>query len=189
MKILKKTYILISLLLLSSCIETLALGTAGSVYYLSKKKNYKESIEDIRISSKIKNKIKEEKPFAAKKIKIRTYKSRVLLLGQSNSKKYIEEIVKKSWQTKNVKEVMNEIVFDEKDQANTVKDKLLKTLIKTEILLKKEINSADIIIEIYDGVAFLLGEQDSKKQVNMVNNLVAKTQGIKKVVSFIRYEG
>ena len=149
----KKLFLFSFILILTSCIETVAIATFGTGYLISREKTVKETVLDSAIlaqASKILLNNNKDQKFS--KINMSVYDGRVLLVGYSESREYIQEAIKLIWKINNVSEVINEVSFDTEDKNQSqFLDFALLSSVKLQLIWSKELKAKDVNISIYNG--------------------------------------
>jgi osmotically-inducible protein OsmY len=188
----KKQLLIISLFLTTSCVETVVLGAAATGVVLNQEKSVKDAKDDIVIEAKIdKEFITSGLKNPTNKIGVTVDEQRVLLTGIVDDEKIIAKASEVAWKVKGVKEVIDEIQFNENKTAfNTVKDYFTDSAITAQIsskfLLDKNITSANIEAITVNKIVYLFGVAKNQKEVNAASDISAKIIGVKKVISHIR---
>jgi len=184
----KKLILIILPFIITSCVETVAVGSLGTAYLMTRAKTVKDSVSDAKIAADITSKIKLSKERKElKNLNYNVYQGRVLLTGSVADKKILDKAIAKIWDIKGVKELMNETDINEKEEKhNTAFDHLLATNIKTRLFLNEKIKSLDINVEVYDKKVFLIGNLNSDYEIRAAAQIAAKVKGVKEVTSYLR---
>ncbi len=183
----KKILILILPLLLSSCIETIAVTGFGSAYLMTRTKPVKHSLTDVKITAKLTKEIKygkEKKLY--KKLNFNVYQGRVLLTGRIESQQDLDQLTEKIWSIKGVSELINETSVKSTSKHSTLKDYYIASKIKTKFILDRNIKAFNINVEVYNQNAYLIGNVTNEAAIKIAAKAAAKVRGVKKVVSFLR---
>ncbi len=184
----KKLLVFLILFILPSCIETVAVVTFGSGYLLARDKTISETVIDSTILTKATNSlVKNNKDGKFSKINISVYDGRVLLVGYSSEKTYVQEAIKLIWQINNVKEVINEVSYEDGDKTqNHIKDFALLANIKSQIIWNSELKAKDVNITIYNGRIYILGNAENEDKIKAIAEISSGVKGVKKVISHIK---
>jgi osmotically-inducible protein OsmY len=187
-KMSKKLLVFLILFILPSCIETVAVVTFGSGYLLARDKTISETVIDSTILTKATNSlVKNNKDGKFSKINISVYDGRVLLAGYSSEKTYVQEAIKLIWQINNVKEVINEVSYEDGDKTqNHIKDFALLANIKSQIIWNSELKAKDVNITIYNGRIYILGNAENEDKIKAIAEISSGVKGVKKVISHIK---
>ena len=184
----KKLLVFLSLLILPSCIETVAVATFGTGYLLAREKTVAETFTDSAILTKAtKVLVKNNQDGRFSQINLSVYDGRVLLVGYSSKKAYVQEAMKLVWSINNVSEVINEVSYDVADKhQNHFKDFALLANIKTQIIWNDDLKAKDVNITIYNGRIYILGNADNEDKLKAIAEISSSVKGVKKVISHIQ---
>ncbi len=192
-------YLLIRLIIIniiiisySSCIPMTVTGTTQQVSLeLTKNRSINETLQDIKISSGIKNMFLKKKLFSIyKTIKVEVFQGNVLYTGVVDNPNYIKAAIKIAWLQHGVKRVFNEIQLsnDSKnfDLKQYAKDCMITSIIKVKSMLNEDIASAHYTIITINNIVYLFGISQSKKELETIAKLAADTSEVKEVISYIK---
>lgn len=175
------------LLALSSCVETVVVGTIATGTVVTREKSLSDTGRDMVIAAKI------EKEFLAEgilNIEYEVEEQKVYLTGVANTEDEAAKAVKIASKVSGVKDVVDEIQisakYSEQDRfVNYFKDAAITAQVKTRLLFQKNISSLNYEVTTVNGDAYLTGIADDDAELRKVNTMVAKTKGVKRVVSHI----
>ncbi len=186
-----KNYLVLAVLLLStSCVETVLLGSGATFVTLRQKKSIEEVKNDVTIEAKINYQflLNGLKKFN-NKIGVTVNQQRVLLTGSVNDENLIKNANKIAWKVDGVMEVIDEIQFDNNDFLKKAQLSLTDSAITAQINYKmatnSEINSINFEAITVNQIVYLVGLAKNKKELKAVNLIASKTSGVKKVISHI----
>jgi osmotically-inducible protein OsmY len=191
-KHMKKYLLITTLFFTTSCVETVVIGAAATGVVLTQEKTVKETKDDLIIEAKI------DKEFIGAGLKNPTNKigvtvdeGRVLLTGNVSDEKIIAKAGEIVWKVKGVKEVIDEIQFNQKKTAfgivgNYFTDAAITTQINSKLLFDKKITSANFEVITINRIVYLFGVAKSQREMNAANDIAAKIVGVKKVISHVR---
>lgn len=176
---------------LTSCVESLVVGTGLASFLHFREKSIKDTKDDIIISNKLgafylKEGLK--KPFD--NVEITVNEGRVLLTGVVRSSESKKLAVKLAWEEKRVKEVIDEIiVFDEKikfrDAAQIAIDLNITGQIEAKLILNNKVKSINYKINTVDQIVYILGVAQNRFEMNAVTKTAATVKGVKKVINHV----
>lgn len=178
----------IILLVLTSCVETVVVGTITTGAIVTREKSIFDTKDDVIIASKV------EKNFLSSNlssINAEVEERRVLLTGIVYSSEDAKRAVSVCWKVEGVKEVIDEIqVLNKRPSiANQVVayviDSEITAEIKLNLLFKKNLRSANFEITTVNGIVYIIGIAIDDDEIDRVNIVAAKTRGVKRVVSHI----
>ena len=179
------------LLLVTSCVETVVVGSVATIAVVTREKTIRDSGEDIAIAVKI------DKDFLTSGLKgvsnsigVMVDEGRVLLTGvvrDVEKGQLAHEII---WKIKGVKEVIDEIEISKEgvrihDFSGSVTDSYITAAIKIKLFFKPQIAPSNYKITTFNRVVYLLGVYKSEDDLQEVLQIVSKTSGVKKVVNYV----
>jgi len=187
----KKLIYCFTLLLLASCVEVVAVGSVVTGVIIARDKSIADTKDDIVIASKITkgftvNNLKTPK----NSISIIVNEQRVLLTGIIDNTANAQKAVKIAWKVRGVKEVINELQLVKKKSKiksffNYSRDSFISAQIKTRLFFNKDLSSINFKTTTVNGTVYLIGVARNNFEIRQIANLIAKTRGTKKVVSYI----
>jgi len=188
----KKIILVLSLFVLSSCVETVVVGVITTGVLVAREEKVSDTVADISNKDKIKDYIKsyEEKNHIKNKfddVDITVIENRVLLTGTVESEKYKEKIYKVVWESEvKAKEVINEVKIANKEKKrNKVKDIAITAQIKTKFKAKRDIKSFNYDVITVDETVYLLGIAQDTKEMRLTANVASRVKGVNNVVSHV----
>jgi osmotically-inducible protein OsmY len=117
---------------------------------------------------------------------IKVYKGRVLLSGHVPSQKLKEQAVKIAKGIQGVKEVIDVmVVAPPRDLSSYLSDSWIATAIAARMVAEKNYDSTKYVVEVVDGIAYLLGESQTANERLRAVEMSRQIAGVKKVVSYI----
>ena len=121
------------------------------------------------------------------RININVYEGRVLLTGRILTKKMQEDAVRLAWHVPGVKAVIDDTVVGEpRTLLEYAKDKWISTKLNTLLFVESTISSRNYEIVVVDGVVYLVGVCQDKKELDHIIEICRTTKHVKKVVSYVR---
>jgi osmotically-inducible protein OsmY len=192
-KKINKIYLLLLVVLtLSSCVETIVISSGVGAGLAYREKTVDQTRNDIKIATKIGLKfIKNGLKNIGNSIDITVNEGRVMLTGivrDPNKAKLAQDLC---WQVKDVNEVIDEIKIDEtgklkiQDFASALFDYLLTTEIETKFAIAKDLRTLNYQITTVDNHVYLLGVAINEKEMNRAVAIASKVRGVSKVVNHI----
>lgn len=184
-----------AMLVLSSCVETVVVGTVAAGAYIagnrnksttvSKKNNYTlDSTETMSLKDYLKNNPNKK---GLKNINVNVFEERIMLTGYVNNSnlKTLVGGIAKSKKPKN--EIINEImVFDKDYNVSGFRDSVISFRISWKLKSDSEINSNNYKYDVVDGNVFIIGLASDKEELQKTANIISQINGVKKVVSYIK---
>lgn len=119
-------------------------------------------------------------------IEIEVVEGRVLLTGSVKKPKHRMDAIKLSWKILGVREVINEIDITEKGGIiQYLTDVKIKTQIRYKIISDDKIASINYNFECVNGILYLIGIAQNKKELKKVIKHANNIKGVVKVVSHV----
>jgi len=183
----KKIFILLLPLYLTSCVETIAITSFGSAYLITRTKPVEDSLIDAKISAQLAKEIKLHKnKELSNNLYFNVYQGRVLLTGTLNKQNNLTQISDNIWQIDGVKELINETSIKGQTKRKIITDYYLASKVKSKFMLKKDIKAFNINVEVYNQNVYLIGNVTTENEVKKAAKAAATVKGVKKVTSFLR---
>ena len=177
---------------LTSCIETVVLGSAATGAIVMREKSLTDTTHDATISTKMgAHFIAEGLKNVGNSVDITVNEGRVLLTGAVRKEDNVKLASKLAWKTPKVKEVINEIhIRDDKAMrprnfSNSIVDYFLTTRVEIKLFALKDVSSINYKITTVDKVVYLLGVAKDDAEIRKVLNSISKIRGVNKVVNHI----
>ncbi len=177
---------------LSGCVPATIVGIGGATaYVISQERTMGDIMDDNTIWTKINNQLmKEDFRRLYSHITVNVSEGRVLLTGRLENKQLMLKAVEICWQTKGVREVVNELTLQNgKNKFKLTKylsDSWIDSRIKTKLLFDRNVHYNNFTIVTYNGVVNVFGIASSKEELEIVNHKASSTSGVVKVISHAR---
>ncbi len=192
MKFLRKFAALIFVLFLTSCVETIVLGTLAGGVAITQEKKFSETVSDSVIESKILfqlTKVGLKTP--RNSVEIVVNRGRVLLVGilRDQSKAGLASDI--AWKVDGVKEVIDEIQISDNrslelhDFAGLMRDYFISLQVESRLLLAQDLASVNYKITTINGSVYLIGIASDELELRKVLSVSARVRGVKKIVNHI----
>ena len=184
-----------TILILSSCVETVVVGTVAAGAYVagnrnksittSKKNNYiLDNTETMSLKDYLKNNPNKK---GLKNVNVNVFEKIIMLTGHvnnSNLKTLVGGIAKSK---KPNNEIINEImVFDNDYNVSSFRDSVISFRISWKLKGASEIHSNNYKYDVVDGNVFIIGLASDKEELKKTTNIISQINGVKKVVSYIK---
>ena len=184
-----------TILILSSCVETVVVGTVAAGAYVagnrnksittSKKNNYiLDNTETMSLKDYLKNNPNKK---GLKNVNVNVFEKIIMLTGyvnNSNLKTLVGGIAKSK---KPNNEIINEImVFDNDYNVSSFRDSVISFRISWKLKGASEIHSNNYKYDVVDGNVFIIGLASDKEELKKTTNIISQINGVKKVVSYIK---
>ena len=109
-----------------------------------------------------------------------------LLTGRVPSEADRIEAERIAWTISTIDEVANELVIRKFDLGQSVNDHWINSQIRARLLADSDIKGVNYNIEVYDGVAYLLGYARTEEELRQAADHASRVKGVKKVVSYVK---
>ena len=182
MNILIKNFLLLIsiIILLNSCAAVNV--TTSSV----KEKGIKEAISDGMIDAGVNKEFFNHDVNMFMNVEIEVVEGRVLLTGSVKQSKHRLDAVKLAWKVLGVREVINEIDITEKGGIKQyLIDVKIKTQMRYKVIADKEISSINYNFEVVNGILYIIGIAENKKELKKIVKHANTIGSILKVVSHV----
>ena len=166
------------IILLNSCAAVNV--TTSSV----KEKGIKEAISDGMIDAAINKEFFNRDINMFINVEIEVVEGRVLLTGSVKKSNHRLDAIKLAWKVLGVREVINEIDATEKGGIKQyLIDVKIKTQIRYKVIADKEISSINYNFEVVNGIVYIIGIAENKKELKKIVGHANTIGGVLKVVS------
>jgi osmotically-inducible protein OsmY len=191
----KNFFAVLSFLFLTSCVETVVLGSVATGVVVVRDKTVVNTKKDIFISTELASKflVNGLKNYG-NSVDVTVNEGRVLLTGIVRNSNKAKEASELAWKIKGVKEVIDEIqVRDDekvrlKDYSNAFKDYLITSQIESKMLFDSKILTLNYQTATVDGIVYFLGVSHNGFEKRRLLSMAAKVRGVRKVVDHIILE-
>jgi len=192
MKIFRSFVVVLLLLSVTSCVETIILGSLATGSMITREKSAKNMKDDVIISTILLSKYTGNGLTTLKNnVDVTVNEGRVLLTGVVRTSKKEELAITLAWKVNGVREVINEIQLLEdgsyrpRNFSRAVIDTILTLEIESKLLIKPSLKSTNYKVNTVNGVVYLMGIADDEEELNKALDVVARIRGVRKVVNHI----
>ena len=182
MNILIKNFLLLisAIILLNSC-AAINVTTSSA-----KEKGIKEAISDGMIDAGINKEFLNHDINMFINVEIEVVEGRVLLTGSVKKSKHRLDAIKLAWKVLGVREVINEIDTTEKGGIKQyLIDVKIKTQMRYKVIADKEISSINYNFEVVNGIVYIIGIAENKKELKKIVKHANTIGSVLKVVSHV----
>jgi osmotically-inducible protein OsmY len=175
-------------LVLSSCVAPLVIGGGATVGALAtREKGVMGTVDDSQISVVIKTKLYKFDPDLYSKVTVNVQNGEVLLIGSVPKPEWQVEAERISWEVKGVKQVVNHIEASQEEGVGTMlKDGVITTQVKANLLCDGDIRSLNYSIKTVNGVVYIMGIAQSQEELDKVGKYASSVKGVQKVLSYAK---
>ena len=178
--------ILFALNFLSGCGAAIGVGAAGGISAYQER-GIEGAANDLKIQIRIINNWLKMNSEIVRKVGLEVYEARVLLTGYAMNQKMRAQAVRAAWAAEGVKQVLNEIQLNSvKKETSYVRDSWISAQLKSKITFDKNIYAINYFIETVNGIVYLLGYAQGKKELNRVKAHAKSLKYVRRVISHVR---
>ncbi len=191
MKKISALFAIFSLLFLTSCVETVILGTAATTTTLLREKTIEDTGQDIVIVSKIEAQfLKNGLKNPGNSIDVTVNEGRVLLTGVARNMEKAKMASQIAWKVEGVKEVIDEIQTENNslsphDFSIAAKDYFLTLRVEAALLFADEVSTVNYKTTTVRGVVYLIGVAQDDSEMKRALRKISKIRGVKKIVNYV----
>ncbi|UCM85720.1 MAG: BON domain-containing protein [Rickettsia endosymbiont of Culicoides impunctatus] len=183
--------IIILSFILTGCFPAIFTATTSSTIAAAKDQSISETIDDIKISTKIKASfMKNNFRELYTKIKVEVEQGRVLLTGTIDKKEEALKAVELVWDITGVSEVINELIIDKKsdhfDLVQYTKDAIITSQIKARTFIKRDIKWVNYTIVTVNNIVYIFGLARSEEELEMVTSIASQINGVERVICHVK---
>jgi osmotically-inducible protein OsmY len=195
MKIFNKISIVTPLLILllgTSCVETVVIGSLAGSAMVVRHKTIEETKNDAIIGAKLtKELISKGLKTPGNSVDFTINEGRVLLTGcvrKIEKAKIAQDLV---WAISDVKEVIDEIEVASEEEIKVrdffraARDYLVTAEAETKILFARDVSSSNYKITTVNGVIYILGVANNSFEMRRVLAITSKIRGVSRVVNHV----
>ena len=172
---------------LSGCAGALIGAGAGAGSAAAQERGLEGALSDTKIRAEI-NDLWLRRDFDMyRKVDLNILEGRVMLTGVVKTDQARAEAVRLTWQAAGVKEVYNEIevVPDGEGFAGFSRDTWIQEKLNTKLLLDKEIQSINYVIDVVHGVVYVMGIAQSQEELDRVLAYARDISDVQRVVNHV----
>lgn len=173
--------------ILSGCAPVTAMTTTITAgRSAAEERRVGEIVDDVVINNKIRTRFsKEDFKNLFAKVAVNSIEGRVLLTGSVETMDYSAQASEIAWSVPGVREVINEIEVDKISLTTRTKDSWIAAMVRTKLLLEKEIKSVNYSVEANNSVVFLTGIAQSAEELALAEHVASLVKGVNKVISYV----
>ncbi len=178
----------VSVLFLDGCSpHTIFSSSVATLDTTSQERGLGGYVTDTEIQARLNIVLFEHNHVLHHRININVYEGRVLFTGRILTKKMQEDAVRLAWQVPGVRAVIDETTVGEpRSLGDYAKDKWISTKLNTLLFMDSDISSRNCEVVVVDGVVYLVGVCNGKKELDKIIEICRTTKNVKKVVSYMR---
>ena len=171
---------------LGSC--TYALVGAGTTVGVAavQERSVGQALDDATILTLINQRLLEKSENLFLRVDVEVVEGRVLLTGNVKNPEDRITVARTAWQTKGVREVLNELeINDRSTLRDYAKDVWITAQLKFKLLGDKNVSAINYTVDTLNGVVFLFGIAQDKKELDRAASHARNIKGVVKVISHV----
>lgn len=173
---------------LSACVPAVATGATTVAVTAAEERTMGDALDDTAIKTRILSNYANkdfEKLFVG--IDVSVSEGRVLLTGKVQKPEVGVDAVRLAWLVPGVREVINEVfTADKSGLSDLSRDAFIKSKIRSQYLLDKDIRSINYTIEVVNGIVYIFGIAQSQAEMEKTARIASNTPYVQKVISHTR---
>lgn len=172
--------------LIASLVFGLAALSLGGCFVVQEK-TFGESLDDTTAGTTIKTKLLASGGTSRfGEVDVQIVDRFALLTGRVPSEADRAEAERIAWTISTIDEVANELVIRKFDLGQSVNDHWINSQIRARLVADGDVKGVNYNIQVYDGVAYLLGFARSEEELRRAADHASRVKGVKKVVSYVK---
>ena len=178
--------LLVSAVGLSSCSSAM-IGAGATVGVAAvQERSFGQALDDATILAIINQKLFEKSEPLFIKVDVEVVEGRVLLTGNVNDPDDRIDVARIVWQTKGVREVLNELeIKDRSSLHDYAKDIWITTQLQLKLIADTKIFNINYSVDTLNGVVYLFGIAQNKAELNRATGHARNVNGVVKVISHV----
>jgi len=145
-----------------------------------------QALDDATILTLINQRLLEKSENLFIKVDVEVVEGRVLLTGNVRNPEDRIAVARTAWQTKGVREVLNELeINDRSTLRDYAKDVWITAQLKFKLLGDKNVLTINYTVDTLNGVVYLFGIAQDKKELDRATSHARNIKGVVKVISHV----
>ncbi len=146
-----------------------------------------DAVDDKTLQLRINARFIESNPDLFRRVETEIVEGRVLLTGNVPRPEDRVEAARLTWQVGGVREVLNEIVVNDRSGViDYFKDSWITTRMRTKMITDPEISDINYSVETVNGIIYLMGIAQDAAELQRVTNHARTISGVRRVISHVR---
>tara|TARA_B110000090_G_C13196247_1_gene375140 strand:+ start:91 stop:681 length:591 start_codon:yes stop_codon:yes gene_type:complete len=185
-KIITAVLLLALLAPLSGCVS-MVIGAGATVgVAVMEERPLKVHLRDTTIATEIRYNLVEASEKFITGVGIEVYEGKALITGVVENEVMRAHALKLVWKVEGLKDVYNELQVGDNGITNFAKDSWVTTQLKSKTTLDQDVLAINYTIETVNGVVYLIGIAQSKKEIDKVIAHARSLSYVKRVISHVR---
>ena len=143
-------------------------------------------VDDSTITGRVKSRLAKSNDVKARNIDVDTVGATVFLSGLVSTSEEADLAANIAAEVKDVKAVKNNLQVGKRGLEQTFGDSMIASKIKGQLMAEKGIRSLNIDVDVYNGVAILIGNVKTAEQKKRVLEIAEETYGTVDVVDELK---
>ena len=171
---------------LSGCVS-MVIGAGATVgVAVMEERPFKVHLRDTTIATEIRYNLVEASEKFITGVGIEVYEGKALITGVVENEVMRAHALKLVWKVEGLKDVYNELQVGDNGITNFAKDSWVTTQLKSKTTLDQDILAINYTIETVNGVVYLIGIAQSKREIDKVIAHARSLSYVKRVISHVR---
>ena len=185
-KIITAVLLLALLAPLSGCVS-MVIGAGATVgVAVMEERPFKVHLRDMTIATEIRYNLVEASEKFITGVGIEVYEGKALITGVVENEVMRAHALKLVWKVEGLKDVYNELQVGDNGITNFAKDSWVTTQLKSKTTLDQDVLAINYTIETVNGVVYLIGIAQSKREIDKVIAHARSLSYVKRVISHVR---
>ena len=185
-KIITAVLLLALLAPLSGCVS-MVIGAGATVgVAVMEERPLKVHLRDTTIATEIRYNLVEASEKFITGVGIEVYEGKALITGVVENEAMRAHALKLVWKVEGLKDVYNELQVGDNGITNFAKDSWVTTQLKSKTTLDQDVLAINYTIETVNGVVYLIGIAQSKREIDKVIAHARSLSYVKRVISHVR---
>ena len=180
-------FLLLTLLApLSGCVS-MVIGAGATVGVAAmEERPLKVHLRDTTIATEIRYNLVEASEKFITGVGIEVYEGKALITGVVENEAMRAQALKLVWKVEGLKDVYNELQVGDNGITNFAKDSWVTTQLKSKTTFDQDVLAINYKIETVNGVVYLIGIAQSKREIDKVIAYARSLGYVKRVISHVR---
>ena len=171
---------------LSGCVS-MVIGAGATVGVAAmEERPLKVHLRDTTIATEIRYNLVEASEKFITGVGIEVYEGKALITGVVENEVMRAHALKLVWKVEGLKDVYNELQVGDNGITNFAKDSWVTTQLKSKTTLDQDVLAINYTIETVNGVVYLIGIAQSKREIDKVIAHARSLGYVKRVISHVR---
>ena len=171
---------------LSGCVS-MVIGAGATVgVAVIEERPLKVYLRDTTIATEIRYNLVEASEKFITGVGIEVYEGKALITGVVENEVMRAHALKLVWKVEGLKDVYNELQVGDNGITNFAKDSWVTTQLKSKTTLDQDVLAINYTIETVNGVVYLIGIAQSKREIDKVIAHARSLSYVKRVISHVR---